>query len=94
MYEFHRKYIEKTELIYKYAYDSTAFKLLEDNTLQFKSPQEFNDPFECHPNFVNYPDTTIKNIFCQFYGTIYCQRKIPRTNKGPFGHLPKKRLMN
>lgn len=48
--------------IYKYSNIENGFKCLENSTLYFKSPKDFNDPRDCDPKLISVSDTYLNQL--------------------------------
>ncbi len=51
--------------LYKYVSMETAIKILENSTLKFSIPTEFNDPFDCKANLQ--VKCSLQDVFIQLY---------------------------
>lgn len=73
--------------IYKYVgfQDAIKYVLINNNTIKFSSPEDFNDPFDCHEGFINFENTpsfnTLDGIAKNILGSNYSKEVANRTNK-------------
>lgn len=65
-------------IIYKYADPDTALKILGTKTIKFSNPLDFNDPFDCHQDLIDWELTEkgiIKLVDWKFPGAPRKERR-------------------
>lgn len=54
----------KLETVYKYSDYIGGYAMLENSTLRFASPSQFNDPFDCYSRLIDYSNVTDDYLDC------------------------------
>lgn len=71
-----RKYLPPI-IVYKYVDYTGGIRILKDRTLRLNSPTKFNDPFDCHFDFIDFSHNkrVIKKYVNYTLGHLSCEEK-------------------